>query len=165
MAPQVRLELTTPRLTAECSAIELLRNMESGDDLSSRAVSSQVLSTLKGLTAVFGMGTGGSPSPLSPEMVGFFNFRFRFRIRVRFRFPFRSLLLRSRFPLLRMPGTFRMLRLFGRLCRYAVKSLCSSRSPCAPSKPHTARFLRLRVFASLASLSSLEVLLVLHFAL
>ena len=27
MAPQVRLELTTLRLTAECSAIELLRNM------------------------------------------------------------------------------------------------------------------------------------------
>ena len=68
MAPQVRLELTTPRLTAECSAIELLRNMESGDDLSSRAVSSQVLSTLKGLTSVFGMGTGGTPSPLSPEI-------------------------------------------------------------------------------------------------
>ena len=137
--------------------------LESGDDLSSRAVSSQVLSTLKGLTAVFGMGTGGSPSPLSPEMIGFFNFRFRFRIRVRFRFPFRSPLLRSRFPLLRMPWMFRMLRmlcLFGRLCRYAVKSLCSPRSPCAPSKPHTARFLRLRVFASLASLSSLEVPLV-----
>ena len=42
--------------------------MESGDDLSSRAVSSQVLSTLKGLTSVFGMGTGGTPSPLSPEI-------------------------------------------------------------------------------------------------
>ena len=27
MAPQVRLELTTLRLTAECSAIELLRNI------------------------------------------------------------------------------------------------------------------------------------------
>jgi hypothetical protein len=27
LAPQVRLELTTLRLTAECSAIELLRNM------------------------------------------------------------------------------------------------------------------------------------------
>ena len=57
VAPQVRLELTTLRLTAECSAIELLRLMtdesytfhfasiglfESGDDLISRAVSSQV---------------------------------------------------------------------------------------------------------------------------
>ena len=43
--------------------------MESGDDLSSRAVSSQVLSALKGLTSVFGMGTGGTPSPLPPEIV------------------------------------------------------------------------------------------------
>ena len=62
-APQVRLELTTLRLTAECSAIELLRNIESGDDLSSRAVASQVLSTREGLTSVFGMGTGGTPQP------------------------------------------------------------------------------------------------------
>ena len=68
MAPQVRLELTTTRLTAECSAIELLRNMESGDDLSSRAVASQVLSALRSLTSVFGMGTGGTFSPLSPEI-------------------------------------------------------------------------------------------------
>ena len=68
-APQVGLEPTTTRLTAECSAIELLRNMESGSDLSSRAVSSQVLSALKGLTSVFGMGTGGTPSSLPPEMV------------------------------------------------------------------------------------------------
>ena len=43
--------------------------VESGDDLSSRAVSSQVLSALKGLTSVFGMGTGGTPSPLSPEIL------------------------------------------------------------------------------------------------
>ena len=71
LAPQVGLEPTTTRLTAECSAIELLRNMESGSDLSSRAVSSQVLSALKGLTAVFGMGTGGTPSSLPPEMVSY----------------------------------------------------------------------------------------------
>ena len=71
VAPQVGLEPTTTRLTAECSAIELLRNMESGSDLSSRAVSSQVLSALKGLTAVFGMGTGGTPSSLPPEMVSY----------------------------------------------------------------------------------------------
>ena len=45
--------------------------MESGSDLSSRAVSSQVLSALKGLTAVFGMGTGGTPSSLPPEMVSY----------------------------------------------------------------------------------------------
>ena len=82
MAPQVGLEPTTTRLTAECSAIELLRNddaenlptllitfMESGDDLLSRAVSSQVPSALRGLTSVFGMGTGGTLSPLPPEIV------------------------------------------------------------------------------------------------
>ena len=39
----------------------------SGNDLLSRAVSSQVPSALKGLTSVFGMGTGGTLSPLSPE--------------------------------------------------------------------------------------------------
>ena len=49
IAPQVGLEPTTTRLTAECSAIELLRIMESGSDLSSRAVSSQVLSALESL--------------------------------------------------------------------------------------------------------------------
>ena len=76
MAPQVGLEPTTLRLTAECSAIELLRHLggcttllESGGDLLSRAVSSQVPSALKGLTSVFGMGTGGTPSPLPPEIV------------------------------------------------------------------------------------------------
>ena len=68
-APQVGLEPTTLRLTAECSAIELLRNMESGGDLLSRTVISQVPSALKGLTSVFGMGTGGTPSSLPPEMV------------------------------------------------------------------------------------------------
>ena len=82
MAPQVGLEPTTTRLTAECSAIELLRNndsenlltlrnhlLESGDVLLSRAVSSQVPSALRGLTSVFGMGTGGTLSPLPPEIV------------------------------------------------------------------------------------------------
>ena len=43
--------------------------LESGGDLLSRAVSSQVPSALKGLTSVFGMGTGGTPSPLPPENV------------------------------------------------------------------------------------------------
>ena len=33
----------------------------SGSYLSSRAVASQVLSAYKGLTSVFGMGTGGTP--------------------------------------------------------------------------------------------------------
>ena len=41
--------------------------MESGDVLLSQVVSNQVPSALKGLTSVFGMGTGGSLSPLSPE--------------------------------------------------------------------------------------------------
>ena len=41
--------------------------MESGNVLLSRVVSNQVPSALKGLTSVFGMGTGGSLSPLSPE--------------------------------------------------------------------------------------------------
>ena len=45
--------------------------MESGSVLSSRAVTSQVLSALKSLTSVFGMGTGGSSSPLPPEIVSF----------------------------------------------------------------------------------------------
>ena len=69
IAPQVGLEPTTTRLTAECSAIELLRIMESGSDLSSRAVSSQVLSALESLTSVFGMGTGGTSPSLPPEIV------------------------------------------------------------------------------------------------
>ena len=48
----------------------ILRNhlLESGGDLLSRAVSSQVPSALRGLTSVFGMGTGGTLSPLSPEI-------------------------------------------------------------------------------------------------
>ena len=75
IAPQVGLEPTTTRLTAECSAIELLRIMESGSDLSSRAVSSQVLSALESLTSVFGMGTGGTSPSLPPEMVAISLFR------------------------------------------------------------------------------------------
>ena len=43
--------------------------MDSGSDLLFRAVSSQVPSALKGLTAVFGMGTGVTPSSLPPERV------------------------------------------------------------------------------------------------
>ena len=49
--------------------------MESGGDLFSRAVSSQVPSALKGLTSVFGMGTGGTPSPLPPEIVALLGLR------------------------------------------------------------------------------------------
>ena len=46
--------------------------LESGGDLLSRAVTSQVPSALKGLTSVFGMGTGVTPSSLPPEMVNIF---------------------------------------------------------------------------------------------
>ena len=46
--------------------------LDSGNVLLSRAVSSQVPSALKGLTSVFGMGTGGTPSPSSPEIVNLF---------------------------------------------------------------------------------------------
>jgi hypothetical protein len=41
----------------------------SGNDLLSQAVSHQVPSALKGLTSVFGMGTGVSLSLLSPDML------------------------------------------------------------------------------------------------
>ena len=50
-----------------CFLQHALFHLESGNVLLSRAVSSQVPSALKGLTSVFGMGTGGSLSPLSPE--------------------------------------------------------------------------------------------------
>ena len=89
LAPQVRLELTTLRLTAECSAIELLRIifsihlfsyvwereklsflpllLDPGNFLLSQAVPSSVPSAFGGLTSVFGMGTGGSLQLSSPE--------------------------------------------------------------------------------------------------
>ena len=89
VAPQVRLELTTLRLTAECSAIELLRIifsihlfsyvwereklsflpllLDPGNFLLSQAVPSSVPSAFGGLTSVFGMGTGGALQLSSPE--------------------------------------------------------------------------------------------------
>ena len=42
---------------------------KTGNDLFSQAVSRQVSSALKSLTSVFGMGTGGSSSPLSPDFI------------------------------------------------------------------------------------------------
>ena len=61
----------TPRDFPEKSGTEVFLRfpLESGDDLLSRAVSSQVPSALRGLTSVFGMGTGGSLLPLSPEIL------------------------------------------------------------------------------------------------
>lgn len=45
-----------------------------GNNLSSRAASSQVLSTRESLTTVFGMGTGGSSQPSSPDPKRAFSF-------------------------------------------------------------------------------------------
>ena len=42
----------------------------SGDDLIFRAVARQVSSALWSLTSVFGMGTGGTSMPLSPDYLG-----------------------------------------------------------------------------------------------
>ena len=96
--------------------------LESGGDLLSRAVSSQVPSALKGLTSVFGMGTGGTPSPLPPEI---------FKVWI----PSRSV---ASAPLLL-------------LCRFrAAASLCRFRSvPSAALLPALSGFFPLRVrFAS-----------------
>ena len=69
----------TPRQNRKKEAKEKLLHfcksfsyMDSGNVLLSRAVSSQVPSALKVLTSVFGMGTGGTPSPSSPETVNLF---------------------------------------------------------------------------------------------
>ena len=81
MAPQAGLEPATPRLTAECSTTELLRIISdfakakslfksSGDVLLSQEASLQVPSAQKGLTSVFGMGTGVTLSPSSPDISG-----------------------------------------------------------------------------------------------
>ena len=51
----------------DCVDITLRNLLESGSVLFSRAVSSQVLSALRGLTSVFGMGTGGALQLSSPE--------------------------------------------------------------------------------------------------
>ena len=53
----------------DCVDITLRNLLESGSVLFSRAVSSQVPSALRGLTSVFGMGTGGSLSLLPPEIL------------------------------------------------------------------------------------------------
>ena len=75
MALRVGLEPTTYRLTAGCSTIELpqtinligfisniiqKKNLLPGNFLLSQVVTNQVPSALRGLTSVFGMGTGVS---------------------------------------------------------------------------------------------------------
>ena len=49
-------------------ATRLLESLCVGTALSSQAVTRQVFSTLMSLTSVFGMGTGGSSSPLAPTI-------------------------------------------------------------------------------------------------
>jgi hypothetical protein len=64
MAPQVGFEPTTTRLTAECSTTELLRNkLKTKRRSTLTGGNPQLPSTLKSLTAVFGMGTGVTSSP------------------------------------------------------------------------------------------------------
>ena len=62
------------------------KKIESGDDLLSRAVASQVPSACGGLTSVFGMGTGGTLQLLSPEtfLIRFFWSASRFLLFLRF---------------------------------------------------------------------------------
>ena len=97
MAPRVGFEPTTYRLTAECSTVELPRNIKRnadpykkskamlciwtdsagkialpgvcwlGDVLLSQAVTGQVPSALRDFTSVFGMGTGVSLLLCSPN--------------------------------------------------------------------------------------------------
>jgi hypothetical protein len=66
MAPQVGLEPTTNRLTADCSTTELLRNIAWQRPTLPGAMP-QVPSALKSLTVVFGMGTCVTSSPSSPD--------------------------------------------------------------------------------------------------
>jgi hypothetical protein len=68
MAPQAGLEPATDRLTADSSTTELLwNNTLPGDVLLSQGDSPQLPSALKSLTSVFGMGTGVTSSPSSPD--------------------------------------------------------------------------------------------------
>ena len=68
--PRISPDTKNDRHSHEC------RSVESGNFLSSRAVSSQVLSAFGVLTSVFGMGTGGTLQLSSPEIVfTFLSFR------------------------------------------------------------------------------------------
>ena len=66
VAPQVGLEPTTYRLTAERSTDWAIGEYKFGDDLSSQQGNPQVFSALTRLTSVFGMGTGVSTLLSSP---------------------------------------------------------------------------------------------------
>ena len=66
------IEVAVCRLMKYAPLLLQRSDMESGSDLLSRAVSSQVPSALKGLTSVFGMGPGVTPSLSPPERVIYF---------------------------------------------------------------------------------------------
>ena len=69
MAPPAGLEPATPWLTVRCYyRLSYGGIYNAGTYLSSRAVASQVFLTLKSLTSVFGMGTGGTSLPLAPTI-------------------------------------------------------------------------------------------------
>ena len=70
MAPQVGLEPTTDRLTADSSTTELLRNNKINAAWQRPTLTGtkfQLPSALRSLTSVFGMGTGVTFSPLLPD--------------------------------------------------------------------------------------------------
>ena len=69
MAPQVGLEPTTDRLTADSSTTELLRNnnITAWQRPTLTGTVSQLPSALRSLTSVFGMGTGVTFSPSLPD--------------------------------------------------------------------------------------------------
>jgi hypothetical protein len=67
LAPQVGFEPTTYRLTAGCSTTELLRNDLAWQRPILTGGDPQLLSALKRLTSVFGMGTGVAASLSPPD--------------------------------------------------------------------------------------------------
>ena len=76
MAPQVGLEPTTDRLTADSSTTELLRNNISPQRPTLTGTRSQLPSALESLTSVFGMGTGVTSLPSLPD---FYHYKHFFR--------------------------------------------------------------------------------------
>jgi hypothetical protein len=67
MAPQAGLEPATNRLTADCSTTELLRNDAAWQRPTLAGARPQLPSALESLTSVFGMGTGVTSPPSSPD--------------------------------------------------------------------------------------------------
>ena len=61
----IKILCTAKKRPAKCESLFLICV---GTALSSQAVARQVFSTLMSLTSVFGMGTGGSSSPLAPTI-------------------------------------------------------------------------------------------------